>query len=98
MAEQAEQDLKTLTEAEKIRQDKKRLKAAERARILNRVRAEERRTGAKLLGTPAPKRIRRGKFKEPITPSKQVLQKKPSTVINVITGRKTRLQVEKAVK
>lgn len=99
MAEQAEKDLEALAEAERIRRDKKRLAAAkaERDRIRERVRAEERRTGARLLDTGAPKKIKRGKFKEPAKTSKQVIQKKPSTVINVITGRETRLKVERAV-
>lgn len=102
-------DLRTLVDAEKVKRNKERLSAArklankkskstERERILQRVRGEQRRTGAKLLGKPAPRKVRRGKSSvaKKTGANRTVIQKTPTAVINVLRGSETREKVRKA--
>ena len=106
MAGQAETDVKTLAEAERIRRNKERLAAAkaERERILKRVREAER--GQQLIGRKPPKRIKRGKFKEPAETSKVVIQEEPGKAptiagafrraADVVAGKETKRRIRRA--
>ncbi len=71
MAGQAKSDVKTLDEAEQIKRSKERLAAAkaEQERIDKLIRANQQRTGAKLLGKGPPRKIRRGRFADRKRPS-----------------------------
>lgn len=103
-------DLRTLVDAERIKANKERLNAARKLankqressatseRIKKLVRAQERRTGAKLLGKLAPKKVRRGKnfAAKPTGGGKTVIQKKPTALINVLSGSEIREKVRRA--
>ncbi len=107
MAKQAEADVKTLSEAERIKRSKERLAAAkaEQERVDKLVRANERRIGARLLGREKIP-IRGGRFTKPKQPSKTVVRtdpKKPPTVggalkkaAGVLSGQTARERIRRA--
>ena len=65
--------------------------------VMARVRAEQARTNEKLVGREK-RAIKQGAFAEPVQKRSNpiVIQKKPSTVINVISGAETAEKVERA--
>ena len=65
--------------------------------VMAKVRAAQERTGKKLVGREK-RAIKQGAFAEPAKKRSNpiVIQKKPSTVINVITGAETAEKVERA--
>lgn len=69
---------------------------AERKRILARVREQEKRTGAKLIGKAAPKPVKRGVFRKDKGAS-GVTKRKGTAVINVMSGRDTKRTVKRVV-